>query len=62
MVPYCEHPEEAEAVLGLLERTGLKRGNEGFQVYLCCDYAANWTFAQDFAPLFDGFSLDVRKL
>jgi hypothetical protein len=29
---------------------------------LCCDHAVNWTHATDFAPLFDGFSLDVRKL
>lgn len=62
MMPYCEQPAQAEAVLGLLERTGLKRGEEGFRVYLCCDYAANWTLAQEFAGLFDGFSLDVRKL
>ncbi|MBW2709866.1 MAG: phosphoenolpyruvate synthase [Deltaproteobacteria bacterium] len=62
MIPYCEHPAQARAVLGFLEAEGLKRGNDGFQVYLCCDYAANWLFAQDFAGLFDGFSLDVRKL
>jgi pyruvate, water dikinase len=62
MMPYCEQPAQAEAIMGLLERTGLKRGEEGFRVYLCCDYAANWTLANDFAPLFDGFSLDIRKL
>ena len=62
MMPYCEHPAQAQAVLELLERTGLKRGDEGFRVYLCCDYAANWTLAQEFAGLFDGFSLDIRKL
>jgi len=62
MMPYCEHPAQAQAVLELLERTGLKRGDEGFHVYLCCDYASNWTLAQEFAGLFDGFSLDVRKL
>ena len=62
MMPYCEHPAQAQAVLALLERTGLKRGDEGFHVYLCCDYASNWTLAQEFAGLFDGFSLDIRKL
>ncbi len=62
MMPYCEDPAQAEAMLALLEREGLKRGDEGFKVYLCCDYAANWTLARAFAPLFDGFSLDVRKL
>ena len=62
MMPYCEHPAQAEAGMGFLERTGLKRGEEGFRVYLCCDYAANWTLAREFAGLFDGFSLDVRKL
>jgi len=62
MIPYCEYPAQAEGILKVLEAEGLTRGDDGFGVYLCCDYAANWTFARDFASLFDGFSLDVRKL
>ena len=62
MIPYCEHPTQAEAILRALETEGLKRGHDGLSVYLCCDYASNWTLARDFACLFDGFSLDVRKL
>jgi len=62
MMPYCEYPKDAEAILAVLETEGLKRGAENFHVYLCCDHASNWSLANDFAPLFDGFSLDVRKL
>ena len=62
MMPYCETPEDAEEILSVLEKTGLKRGDDGFRIYLCCDHDANWIQANAFAPLFDGFSLDVRKL
>ena len=62
MMPYCEYPEDAEKILDVLETEGLKRGAENFHVYLCCDHASNWSLANDFAPLFDGFSLDIRKL
>jgi pyruvate, water dikinase len=62
MMPYCECPKDAEMILGVLEGEGLKRGDENFHVYLCCDHASNWTFANDFASFFDGFSLDIRKL
>ena len=62
MMPYCQDPEDAEMILGVLETEGLKRGDEDFRVYLCCDHSSNWTRANDFAPFFDGFSLDIRKL
>ena len=62
MMPYCECPKDAEMILSTLESEGLKRGDGGFHVYLCCDHASNWTLANDFSPLFDGFSLDIRKL
>ena len=62
MMPYCETPEDAESIVWRLEREGLKRGDGGLKVYLCCDHAVNWTHATDFTPLFDGFSLDIRKL
>ena len=62
MMPYCAEPEIAESILRILETEGLKRGVEGLNIYLCCDHVANWTLANDFAPLFDGFSLDIRKL
>ena len=62
MMPYCEMPEEAEKILHFFASEGLRRGVGGFRVFLCCDDASNWKLAKDFAPLFDGFSLDVRKL
>ena len=62
MMPYCQDLKDAAKILGVLEIEGLKRGEEGFHVYLCCDHASNWTYANDFAPFFDGFSLDIRKL
>ncbi len=62
MIPHCEHRREAEEILHILEGNHLTRGHRGLRIYLCCDFSSNLAFAEDFAPLFDGFSLDIRKV
>jgi len=62
MIPHNEGLSEAEAIIARVEDSGLKRGEEGFCIYLCCDFPSNVSYAADFASLFDGLSLDIRKL
>jgi pyruvate,water dikinase len=62
MIPYCRDADAAERILGRLEENGLKRGKEGLQVHLSCDFPSNVTDATVHARLFDGFSVSARKL
>ena len=62
MIPHNEGLSEAEAIIARVEDSGLKRGKGGFCIYLCCDFPSNVSYAADFASLFDGLSLDIRKL
>jgi pyruvate, water dikinase len=61
MMPHCETVSEADAIFGMMEALGLKRGEKDLSVYLCCDFRANVTHAHDFMNRFDGLSLDMRK-
>ena len=62
MIPHCQTTPEAEEILKILAGSHIRRADEGLKIYLCCDFASNLAFAEDFARLFDGFSLDIRKL
>jgi len=62
MIPHCETTAEADAILDMIEGLGLKKGENGFAVYLCCDFPANVAHSHDHASRFDGLSLDVGKL
>jgi pyruvate,water dikinase len=62
MVPFCRTPEEGKKVLETMESFGLKRGDEGLQVYVMCEIPSNVILAEDFAKLFDGFSIGSNDL
>ena len=62
MIPHCEYLREAREILEILAGSRIRRGDKGLKIYLCCDFASNLALAEDFAGLFDGFSLDIRKL
>lgn len=62
MVPFCRTPEEARQVIGLMEDNGLKQGRDGFQVYVMCEIPSNVILAEEFADIFDGFSIGSNDL
>lgn len=62
MVPFCRSLDEAHKVLAIMERAGLKRGENGFQVYVMAEIPANIILADQFADLFDGFSIGSNDL
>jgi pyruvate,water dikinase len=62
MVPFCRTPEEGEQVLKTMAEFGLKRGENGLQVYVMCEIPSNVILAEEFAKIFDGFSIGSNDL
>jgi pyruvate,water dikinase len=62
MIPFCRTPEEGERVVALMAEHGLRRGEEGLEVYVMCEIPSNVLQARDFARIFDGFSIGSNDL
>ncbi len=62
MIPFCRTPEEGERVIKIMEKYGLKRGENGLEVYVMCEIPSNVILAEDFAKIFDGFSIGSNDL
>jgi len=62
MIPFCRTPDEGRKVLAEMERHGLKRGENGLQVYVMCELPSNVIFADEFSQVFDGFSIGSNDL
>ncbi len=62
MVPFCRTPEEGEKVLKVMEEFGLKKGDNGLEVYVMAELPSNIVLADAFADIFDGFSIGSNDL
>jgi pyruvate,water dikinase len=62
MIPFCRTLDEARNVLAELERNGLRRGENGLEIYVMCEIPNNVILAAEFAQLFDGFSIGSNDL
>ncbi len=66
MVPFCRRLDEARAVLATMARHGLARGEgpagHGLEVYVMCEIPNNVLLIDEFAELFDGFSIGSNDL
>jgi len=62
MVPFCRRIEEARQVIAEMAKNGLKRGEDGLELYVMCEIPNNVIQVDAFAELFDGFSIGSNDL
>jgi len=62
MVPFCRTPEEGRKVIRTMEEFGLTQGENGLEVYVMSELPSNVLLAEDFADVFDGFSIGSNDL
>ncbi|WP_339666800.1 phosphoenolpyruvate synthase [Maribacter arcticus] len=62
MVPFCRTIKEGEKVVSVLAENGLKRGENGLEIYTMVEIPSNVILAREFSQIFDGFSIGSNDL
>lgn len=61
-LPFCRSTKEADRVLEVMAADGLKRGDDGLQVYVMCEIPSSVFLARAFTERFDGFSIGSNDM
>ena len=62
MIPFCRTVEEGENVLTEMSKNGLVQGINELEIYVMIEIPSNVLMADEFAKLFDGFSIGSNDL
>jgi len=62
MIPFCRTVDEGRRVQAEMEMHGLRRGENGLEIYVMCEIPSNVILAEEFADIFDGFSIGSNDL
>jgi len=62
MIPFCRTPEEGRKVIATMQEFGLKQGENGLQIYMMVEIPSNVIMIEEFAEIFDGFSIGSNDL
>lgn len=62
MIPFCRTVGELKKVYEVMEAYGLKRGDNGLEVFLMAEIPSNIILADHFAKHIDGFSIGSNDL
>jgi pyruvate,water dikinase len=62
MIPFCRRVDEARKVIEAMAAHGLTQGDNGLEIYMMCEIPNNVILIDQFATLFDGFSIGSNDL
>ncbi|PWT76790.1 MAG: phosphoenolpyruvate synthase [Bacteroidetes bacterium] len=62
MVPFCRTVDEGKKVIHVMQQNGLVQGKNGLEVYVMAEIPSNVIQADEFASVFDGFSIGSNDL